>query len=200
MGSDYCLHLQAQCSRILSAEHIQKWTDLYGMKRKLRCHPSVFSALDDPKEGATIFHAYFGAVYTEHGSETVTEWLRNLLEWEEDAKPFVTYSPGVVSAGDYPPYKKPKSEDVFIRLPPGYSNMNQYMPSPPPPQSMTFLPSPAPGPSKFSNPLAPAQPNLPFLPLFNQAAAQRRVSVEYPAIFSGPPHAGHWDVQCVGKC
>jgi hypothetical protein len=51
----------------------------------------------------------------------------------------------------------------------------------------------------YGNPLAPAQPNVAFLPLFNQTAAQRRVTVEYPAEFSGPSHAGRWTVRCVGE-
>jgi hypothetical protein len=48
-----------------------------------------------------------------------------------------------------------------------------------------------------SNPLAPAQPHLAFLPLFNQTAHQRGVSVSYPASLVGPPHAGKWNVTCV---
>jgi hypothetical protein len=49
------------------------------------------------------------------------------------------------------------------------------------------------------NPLAPATPNAPFLPLFNQTAAQRGVKVDYSAEFSGPSHAGQWTVQCIGE-
>ncbi len=48
------------------------------------------------------------------------------------------------------------------------------------------------------NPLAPATPNAPFLPLFNQTANQRGVKVDYTAEFSGPSHAGQWTVQCIG--
>ncbi|ESK98029.1 ribonuclease iii [Moniliophthora roreri MCA 2997] len=47
------------------------------------------------------------------------------------------------------------------------------------------------------NPLAPAQPYLAFLPLFNQTATQRKVKVDYQAAFTGPSHAGKWTVQCV---
>ncbi|KAJ7706366.1 ribonuclease III domain-containing protein [Mycena rosella] len=43
------------------------------------------------------------------------------------------------------------------------------------------------------NPLAPAQPTLPFLSSFNQAASQRGVTLDYPANFVG----GQWSVQCV---
>ena len=54
-------------------------------------------------------------------------------------------------------------------------------------------------PPPLPNPLAPAQPSTAFLPLFNQTANQRRIFVEYPAQFSGPPHAGKWTVKCVGE-
>lgn len=66
---------------------------------------------------------------------------------------------------------------------------------PPPPPPPTGAPPPPPPPA---NPLAPAQPQTAFLPLFNQTATQRRLPVEYPATFSGPPHAGRWSVRCVG--
>jgi hypothetical protein len=49
------------------------------------------------------------------------------------------------------------------------------------------------------NPLAPATPNAPFLPMFNQSANQRGVKVDYSAEFEGPPHAGQWFVECLGK-
>ncbi|KAF9064388.1 hypothetical protein BDP27DRAFT_1230513, partial [Rhodocollybia butyracea] len=44
--------------------------------------------------------------------------------------------------------------------------------------------------------ITPAQPKLAFLPLFNQTAMQRRVTVEYPTVFSGPSHAGAWTATC----
>ncbi|KAJ3555472.1 hypothetical protein NP233_g12200 [Leucocoprinus birnbaumii] len=47
------------------------------------------------------------------------------------------------------------------------------------------------------NPLAPATPYAPFLPMFNQSAAQRGVKVDYNAEFEGPAHAGQWLVECL---
>ncbi|KAJ7492792.1 hypothetical protein FB451DRAFT_550434 [Mycena latifolia] len=57
------------------------------------------------------------------------------------------------------------------------------------------LPSVVPSTSEkpLPNPLAPAQPNSPFLPLFNQTASQRGVAVEYAANLI----EGQWVVQCV---
>lgn len=76
-----------------------------------------------------------------------------------------------------------------------------FLPPPPPPAS---IPPPIPPPPSkeapaFGNPLAPAQPHLAFLPLFNQTATQRGLSVDYRATFSGPPHAGKWSVACIGE-
>lgn len=70
-----------------------------------------------------------------------------------------------------------------------------------PPLSTPYMAPPLPTlhmASPLPNPLAPAQPGAAFLPLFNQTAAQRRVSVDYPAEFSGPSHAGRWTAHCVG--
>ncbi|KAF9457353.1 hypothetical protein BDZ94DRAFT_1326346 [Collybia nuda] len=88
---------------------------------------------------------------------------------------------------------------------PPFRTSHQYQPSQP---FKALQPYQSPPPPKFQpqhlkplpsrpNPLAPAQPGLPFLPLFNQTATQRRVTVDYPAEFSGPPHAGRWTVKCV---
>ena len=85
--------------------------------------------------------------------------------------------------------KKFKPEGMFVAPEPA-------MPPPPTPPAMPAPPTPQMPPH---NPLAPAQPaSTAFLPLFNQTANQRRVFVEYPAQFSGPPHAGRWTVKCVG--
>lgn len=72
-----------------------------------------------------------------------------------------------------------------------------HKPTPPlcAPPPLPPLPPPPPAP----NPLAPAQLQLAFLPLFNQTASQRGLSVEYPATFVGPAHAGQWNVSCVGE-
>lgn len=53
-------------------------------------------------------------------------------------------------------------------------------------------PPPAP---MIPNPLAP----VPFLPLFNQMAAKRKLSLEYQMSFQGPPHLGKWHAVCHGE-
>jgi len=83
-----------------------------------------------------------------------------------------------------------------------YFSLLFFFASQPPPSPSPPRREPPPHLPIVTNPLAPAQPGLPFLPLFNQAATQRRVKVEYIPEFSGPSHAGRWTVQCVvnGKC
>lgn len=98
-----------------------------------------------------------------------------------------------LSAGYKPTHYNPYSQTTGSLPPPP--------PPPPPPPSMPppIQPPPPKGMPSFGNPLAPAQPHLAFLPLFNQTATQRGLSVGYPATFSGPPHAGKWNVTCVGE-
>lgn len=78
--------------------------------------------------------------------------------------------------------------DQMGTSPPSFTS---YISVPPPPPMIAPPPLP-------NNPLAPAQPQAAFLPLFNQTANQRKMSVDYPAQFTGPAHAGVWTVQCIG--
>jgi hypothetical protein len=57
---------------------------------------------------------------------------------------------------------------------------------------------PPPPLSSYSQSPASSIPASAFLPLFNQTANQRRAVVDYPAVFSGPAHAGQWHVKCTG--
>jgi hypothetical protein len=100
----------------------------------------------------------------------------------------VEYSPFSSLQGSMPSQLQGLNRPIV----PGFSN---------PPTDFRPLPphmAPPPQPSPLSNPLSPAQPDAPFLPLFNQTASQRRLIVDYPAEFAGPPHAGRWVVKCVG--
>jgi hypothetical protein len=129
----------------------------------------------------------------ECGIETVQEWINRLLGKDHHLTP----EPESASPHrpETPPNKKVKGEP---RTPTAQSP-TIFFASQPPPSPMRHPPPHLHPPPSLLNPLAPAQPSLPFLPLFNQTATQRRVTVEYPAEFSGPSHAGRWTVQCVGK-
>ncbi|KAG6885409.1 hypothetical protein C0993_002142 [Termitomyces sp. T159_Od127] len=189
---------QSEREAALSDVHLDKWVTMYNLRQKLRCHPDVFSSLSDPKETRSIFCAYVGGVYAENGMETVQEWISHLL-LGPDGLPSGSRSLGQERRQPIePPPKKVKSEQ-----PPPYLSAPIFFASQPPPSPSTdrqrHLPphmhqfqqpsQHVPPPMPLPNPLAPAQPHLPFLPLFNQTAAQRRVVVEYPAAFDGPPHA-----------
>jgi len=110
------------------------------------------------------------------GIERVLEWISCLVDLQG---PFVE---------PVPPLKRIKTEAEQVSLTPAFSD-------PTPTPDVAFL---TPRPNS-SNPLAPAQPNSPFLPLFNRAASQRHAVVEYTYSFSGPSHAGLWTVNCIGK-
>jgi len=129
----------------------------------------------------SIFFAYVGGVFQSSGLNALHQWIdpllsqENLIQPEEAVKPDKP-GPTIVN----PPPKRIKSEAL----------------SPPP---GLFRPTATPAPCARPNPLAPARPDTAFLPLFNQEAAKRRVTVEYLWEFSGQSHAGRWKAKCIGK-
>ncbi len=127
-----------------------------------------------------MFYAYVGGVLKSSGPDAVNSWINGLLSQENLIQPenVVTLDPRLAVAK--PPQKRVKSETLS-----------------PPPQFFSMQPA-RPPPAR-PNPLAPAQPDTAFLPLFNQEASKRRVTVEYLAEFSGKSHAGRWTVKCIGK-
>lgn len=155
-------------------------------------------ALNNYQEMLNLFHAYVGGLFLSPNQHVINEWIRGLLEPEIEFLRSRT-DPSLhihLLEQNLPSPKRTKSEGITPDLRSSYPMQSKPQPAPrvikqiPPLQAMAVLP----------NPLAPAQPGLPFLPLFNQAAMQRRVTVEYIAEFSGPSHAGRWTVKCVGKC
>lgn len=101
-----------------------------------------------------------------------------------------------------PPSKRLKSEPMSEFVPPPEPAPIFFASQPPPSPVAAFRPPriERQAPPHLPNPLAPAQPGLAFLPLFNETATRRGVTVDYPSEFYGPSHAGQWTVQCVGKC
>ncbi|KAK2461625.1 hypothetical protein APHAL10511_006088 [Amanita phalloides] len=176
---------------LLSDENFEDWVTFYRLRTKVRCHPKEFSSLNTPGETRALFYSYVGGVYAESGMGVVGEWIVDLIDLCSE-----------------PPSKKIKSEPMS----PPKQMLPIFFASQPPPSPQkeaaarevplaispqVQVPPAMKAPVQLPNPLAPAQPNLPFLPLFNQTASQRRCMVEYPAEFSGPSHAGHWTVRCV---
>ncbi|KIM47840.1 hypothetical protein M413DRAFT_439522 [Hebeloma cylindrosporum] len=176
---------------LFSSDMIEDWVSYYNLRPKLCCDPKVVRFLDSPQETSALFHAYVGGLYVSSGPEAVNEWISRLLEQElknilGGHEVATTVQP---PAPRTPPPKRAKSEA------PQAEESAIFFASQPPPSP----PGIRHAPPHLPNPLAPAQPNLPFLPLFNQAAMQRRVTVEYLAEFSGPSHAGGVNGICKGE-
>ncbi|KAL4069757.1 hypothetical protein V8B97DRAFT_1969127 [Scleroderma yunnanense] len=202
--------IEAQRRALLSTENIDTWSKWYCLRDELRYDPSIQSVVEEPEQGRLLFLAYVAAVYHERGLVDVQKWIGALLrvttdtfkelqgidlEPEEKRIKVEEPAPGpsVLSMKSPPPVKA--AIDFAMK------HYNPYANQPTPPQSapppLPPLPPPASSSPFASNPLAPAQPHLAFLPLFNQTASQRGLSVEYPATFVGPSHAGKWNVTCI---
>ncbi|OAX44418.1 hypothetical protein K503DRAFT_765037 [Rhizopogon vinicolor AM-OR11-026] len=225
--------IEVQRTQLLTDETIDIWSKLYRLRDELRCDPRCLQSLQTPQEGRLIFNAYLGAVFTEHGLQTVQEWIGGLLRLsttilndnhdmdvdialttskpstptpmskrvkveEPSAPPLALPSFLPPPVYQSPPQMHYKMHQVLPQLPPQRANFPQLAPQNH--YNPYFRPtlSRPPSPPKISppNPLAPAQPHLAFLPLFNQTANQRGLSVSYPAVLVGPPHAGKWSVTC----
>lgn len=153
------------------------------------------------QETNSIFYAYIGGLFVANGADTVNDWIDHLLLQENLNLKEMNEEESLQSVEIPPPQKRAKSETMSPLLQPTIFFASQPPPSPSPPrrEPPPHLLVPVAPPIVSPNPLAPARQGLPFLPLFNQAAAQRRVKVEYVPEFNGPSHAGRWTVQCVGE-
>lgn len=185
----------------------------------------IYNAESILQQGRLLFLAYLGAVFSERGLTTAQQWIGGLLRLSVSMfQDRVIFD---LAPADFEEQsgKRPKVEEslqgfstqplqhALPSLPGGYkgTHYNPYsqamsslsppplLPPPPPSMPPPVQPPPPKSMPTFGNPLAPAQPHLAFLPLFNQTATQRGLSIEYRASFSGPPHAGKWQVICVGE-
>ncbi|CCL98505.1 uncharacterized protein FIBRA_00504 [Fibroporia radiculosa] len=170
--------IESRRVEVLSDANVESWIVEYKLREKVRCSQDALASLTTPKETRLLFHSYIGAVFVQNGMELVQDWIGQLIDPNYKSGASVSMEVDAFSA-----YKKIKTESMGSPTPPPSSHV------PPPP---TSAPPPLP-----ANPLSPAQPMAAFLPLFNQTANQRRLTVEYPAQFSGPAHAGRWTVKCM---
>lgn len=182
--------IENQRAEILSHKSVEQWADHFKMMDKLRCTFDVIQGMQESrekraKEAHHLFCLYVGALYAESGMQKVQNWIGELVDPEYNIPP----SSKDADMDTYTP-KRFKSEQPIMTVPEPFFAA----PPPPPPAAP---PPPLPMVGMTVNPLAPAQPQAAFLPLFNQTATQRRLTVEYPAVFTGPPHAGKWTVRCV---
>lgn len=156
--------------------------------------------------------AYVGALCIQTGYNVVQDWINQLLEPSEkrvknESTPLTLPSPLPRQFGPPPEVAAASQARLMGQFKndntPTYSQPSPRASQPPPYGPTNAFPGtsgqPPPPPSTKPPPLPPT-PNqqVSFLPLFNQTASQRRLSVEYTAQFFGPPHAGKWHVKCLG--
>ncbi|KAF6766577.1 ribonuclease III domain-containing protein [Ephemerocybe angulata] len=174
--------ITAKRQEILLDESFDDWVTHYKLLGKLRCDLGLRStfSINNPQETRAIFHAYVGGLYVDSGSDAVYAWIAPLIgQYLSVGGELPDGEPMVVNEmlnrcrcphRPIPPQPQPPHPIFFGSQPP---------PSPVrPPSHLQAPPMGMPRP----NPLAPAQPSLPFLPL---------------AQFAGPSHAGTWVVRCI---
>ncbi|KAK0198284.1 hypothetical protein F5146DRAFT_1018949 [Armillaria mellea] len=188
---------QAKTRDLTSWMNIDTWVRRYQMREKVRCHPDLYETLHSPEETNALFYAYVGGVFVNLGMDAVQEWINALIGLEGTQRPPLSHRKVKnlpTPQPPPPPVQPPPLLRSFIPPQPGVHTLFSRSPAPMPMFAPMAKPLP---PPKLPNPITPAQPHLAFLPQFNEKASQRRVVVEYPAQFSGPPHAGKWTVKCV---
>lgn len=194
-----------------------------------KCRSPSGGSLSVTQECRFLFNSYVGAVLVQHGAETVQNWITNLVRPSKDDRDrdrMVEPDPAGYN-NIPPPPKRAKNESVYVNTslgqlqtsvvpprflsslppfpsasaanytaPPSSSGRTTPGPSSPPSSIRSFSVAPTSGPG--SGPAV--RSNTPqFLPMFNQAAVQRKVHVEYQTTFHGPPHAGKWHAVCIGE-
>ncbi|KAK0456632.1 hypothetical protein EV421DRAFT_1895840 [Armillaria borealis] len=188
--------METKKRELTSWMNIDSWVRRYQMREKVRCHPELYETLHSPEETNALFYAYVGGVFVNLGMDAVQEWTNALIGLEGTQRPPPSHRKVKNLPTPQPPpiQPLPPPRPQFISPQPGF----QFSRSPAPMPFFSPVPmAKPPPPPKLPNPMTPAQPHLAFLPQFNEKASQRRVVVEYPAQFSGPPHAGKWTVKCV---
>jgi len=129
------------------------------------------------------FNSYLGALYIRNGLPTIQDWMSRLID--PDAAPS---QPDTYAPSSTPSYYGQQNY--------GQQNHSQQMgyfsPAPPlgPPPPLPSSPPPAMPSSSMS---------LVTLALVNQTAAQKGLTVTYPADQIGPPHQPTWTVRCFCK-
>jgi len=178
-----------QSRKLLESGIVEDWMAHYRLMDRLCCPKST--SKEQPEEICSLFYAYVGGLFVTSGPAAVNFWIDQLLS-QENIEPVSAIKPDSYEAISIPPPQKRAKSETMSPPPSIY-----YAAQPPPlltPRAPKHPPSHIPTPP---NPLSPAQPHAAFLPLFNEAAMKRRVTVEYLADFSGPPHAGRWTVKCI---
>ncbi|KAG6841770.1 hypothetical protein C0991_007099 [Blastosporella zonata] len=174
-------HEIAEQSRLaLADDKLESWLESYGLKFKLRYAPGEEDKISTPSEIRHFFNTYIGALYIRNGSSTIQDWISQLIDPEEQHVPTSQWAqptqdtsvPAVQSS-----YRAPA--------------LPSQPPHSPPPLPVDNSPMIGVGTTFVSS--------LVSLALVNQTAAQRGVTVTYPAEQAGPPHMPIWTVRCLSK-
>ncbi|KAL0951421.1 hypothetical protein HGRIS_008113 [Hohenbuehelia grisea] len=188
----FCKAEEITPNRLSRGINYSHWVQAYGLKYKLLMDPSAFHEIDSPEVARTLFRAYVGAAYIEHGMDKIQPWICELFAYkppEATISKLQAANPNS-EALDLPPAKRIKSEpqeSVF----PSVSHVPRI-----PKLSETRLPLPS-SLAPIPNPMTPAQPDFPFISSFMQACRQRGVTADFHEDFSGAAHAGLWTVECI---
>ncbi|TDL28200.1 hypothetical protein BD410DRAFT_782169 [Rickenella mellea] len=182
--------------KILSEENIAKWVNHYHLSKQLLYAPDLHDTINSPEELRTLLNAYIGAVFTQSGMGAITTWIGHLIGADTVApSPTTDDEMDEHEPGQTPKRAKNEPSSPSVPLPP-----------PPTPPAASALPpiilgyqqaQPTYPQPSYSQPVASTGNTVTYLPLFNQTCMQRKLNVEYNAEFSGPPHAGRWNIKCV---
>ena len=162
---------------------------------------------------ADFFYVYVGALYTRNGLGAIQSWISRLMVPGGPEVPLPMTSAPPAFDGAHSPQMNQYMQQSYMqqamhgvhRSPP--TQPNQF--SPPMPNSQLFatytgtppqppnLPPPLPSTPSYNYNQQPSSTlSLVTLALVNQTAAQKGISVTYPADQEGPPHQPTWTVRC----
>jgi dsRNA-specific ribonuclease len=69
----------------VKTDNVATWADWYRLPERLQCHEaSRVSLLSNPNIKAQVFHAYVGAVFLEDRMLGVEEWIRTLINYQNN--------------------------------------------------------------------------------------------------------------------
>ncbi|KAJ3773492.1 hypothetical protein FB446DRAFT_787768 [Lentinula raphanica] len=160
-------------------ETILKWLDLYRLKTKLRVAASNIDIMNNSKEMKRYFFTYVGAAFICHDLPTIQDWITRLIDPNAGSSSashnsdYTSTSQSITSTPDMPPgYITHNSTDV-----PPYSSSTS--------------------PNSTTSANSRINTSLITLALVNEAAAKRRVTIEYPPVKEGLDHMPSWTVRCV---
>ncbi|KAF9535690.1 hypothetical protein CPB83DRAFT_842162 [Crepidotus variabilis] len=182
-----------------SPRHAVEWLESYGLKAKLRIDLNSRAAvLENDDEMHKYFHTYVGAAYYQNGLQVVQDWISGLLDPENPAPQHPKDPQALPQAGSHQTMGSFHSVPLFANYQQGFQAPGRYgghYSAPQPTGAPPPLPGSPPPPSPMST-MSSGAMSLVTVALVNQTAAQKNVSITYPATPEGPSHQPLWTVRC----